>query len=163
MCASWGHKELDMTKRLNWPDETRCHDLQFSSVTQSCLSLCNPMDCSMPGLSVHHHLPELAQTQVHQVGDAIQPSHPLLLPSPPAFSSCLQPSPASEPFLISHFFASDGQRIGVSASSVLPMDIRDWFPLGWTAWISLQSKGLTKVLPNTTVQKRQVFGTQLSL
>ena len=59
---------------------------QFSSVTQSCLTLCHPMDCSMPGFPVHHQLPELTQTQVHQVGDAIQASHPLLYPSPPAFN-----------------------------------------------------------------------------
>ena len=56
--------------------------LQLSSVAQSCLSLCNPMDCSMPGFPVHHQIPELAQTCVHQVGDAIQPSHPMLSPSP---------------------------------------------------------------------------------
>ena len=59
---------------------------QFSSVTQSCLMLCDPMNCSTPGLSVHHQLPESTQTHVHQVGDAIQPSHPLLSPSPPALS-----------------------------------------------------------------------------
>ena len=59
---------------------------QFSSVTQSCLMLCDPMNCSTPGLSVHHQLPESTQTHVHQVGDAIQPSHPLLPPSPPALS-----------------------------------------------------------------------------
>ena len=58
--------------------------LQFSSVAQSCLTLCNPMNHSMPGLPVHHQLPEFTQTHVHQVGDAIQPSHPLLSPSPPA-------------------------------------------------------------------------------
>jgi len=60
--------------------------VQFSSVTQSCLTLCNPMDCSTPGLPVHHQLPELTQTQVHRVGDATQPSHPLSSPSPPAFN-----------------------------------------------------------------------------
>ena len=60
--------------------------VQFGSVTQSCLTLCDPMDCSMPGLPVHHQLPEFSQTHVHQVGDAIQPSHPLLSPSPPAFN-----------------------------------------------------------------------------
>ena len=59
---------------------------QFSSVTQSCLTLCDPMDCSAPGFHVHHQLPKLAQTHVHQVGDAIQPSHPLLSPSPPVFN-----------------------------------------------------------------------------
>ena len=60
--------------------------LQFSSVAQSCLNFCDPMDCSMPGLPVHHHLLEFTQTHVHQVGDAIQPSHPLSSPSPPAFN-----------------------------------------------------------------------------
>ena len=60
--------------------------IQFSSVAQSCLTLCDPMDCSTPGLPVHHQLPELTQTHVHRVGDAIQPSHPLLSPSRPAFS-----------------------------------------------------------------------------
>ena len=59
---------------------------QFSSVAQSCLTLCNPMDCSAPGFPVHHQLPELAQTYVHRVSDAIQPSHPLSSPSPPAFN-----------------------------------------------------------------------------
>ena len=60
--------------------------VQFSSVAQSCLTLCDPMNCSMPGLPVHHQLPESTQTHVHRVGDAIQPSHPLLSPSPPAFN-----------------------------------------------------------------------------
>ena len=64
--------------------EGRYPSVQFSSVTQSCLTLCHPMDCSMPGLPVHHQLLELTQTHVHQVGDAIQPSHPLSSPSPPA-------------------------------------------------------------------------------
>ena len=79
-------------------------------------------------------------------------------------SSCLQSFPASRSFQMSQFFASGGQRIGVSAStSVLPMNIQDWFPLGWTGWISLQSKGLSRVFSNTTLQKHQFFGTQLSL
>ena len=80
------------------------------------------------------------------------------------FSSCLQSFPVSGSFQISQFFASGGQSIGVSASaSVLPMNIQDWFPSGWTGWISLQSKGLSRVFSNTTVQKHQLFGTQLSL
>jgi len=62
------------------------YNIQFSSVAQSCLSLCDPMDCSIPGLPVHHQLPEFTQTHVHWVSDAIQPSHPLLSPSPPAFN-----------------------------------------------------------------------------
>ena len=80
------------------------------------------------------------------------------------FSSCLQSFPASGSFQMSQFFASGGQSIGVSASaSVLPMNIQDWFPLGWTGWISLLSKGLSRVLFNTTVQKHQFFSAQLSL
>ena len=80
------------------------------------------------------------------------------------FSSCLQSFPASGSFPMSQFFASSGQSIGVSASaSVLPMNIQDWFPLGWTGWNSLQSKGLSRVFSNTTVQKHQFFITQPSL
>ena len=80
------------------------------------------------------------------------------------FSSCLQSFPASGPFQMSQFFASGGQRIGVSASiSVLPMNTQDWSSLEWTGWISLQSKGLARVFSNTTVQKHQFFRAQLSL
>ena len=80
------------------------------------------------------------------------------------FSSRLQSFPASTSFPMSQFFASDGQRIGVSTSTlVLSMNIQDWFPLGWTGWIPLQSKGLSRVFSNTTVQKHQFFGAQLSL
>ena len=80
------------------------------------------------------------------------------------FLSCLQSFPASGSFPMSQFFASGGQNVGISASaSVLPMNIQDWFPLGWTDWISLQSKGLSRVFSNTTVQKHQFFGAQLSL
>ena len=122
----------------------------FSSVAQSCQTRCDPMDCSMPGFPVHHQLPEFTQTHVNWVCDAIQPSHPLSSPSLPA----LQSFPASGSFPVSQFFASAGQSIGVSASAlVLPMNIQDWFPLGWTGWISLLSKGLSRVFSNTTVQK----------
>ena len=80
------------------------------------------------------------------------------------FSSCPQSFPASESFHMSQLFASGDQSIVVSAStSALPMNTQDWSPLGWTGWISLQSKGLSRVFSNTTVQKRQFFGTQLSL
>ena len=80
------------------------------------------------------------------------------------FSSCLQSLQALRSFPISQFFASSGQCIGVSASaSVLPMNIQDWFPLGWTGWITLQSKGLSRVFSNTTVQKHKFFSAQLSL
>ena len=120
---------------------------QFSTVTQPHSTLCNPMDYSMPGFPVHHQLPELTQTHVHQVNDAIQPSHPLLFPSPPAFNL-----PSIRVFSSDLFFASGGQSIRVSASaSVLPMNIQGWSPLGQTGWISLQSKGLSRVFSNTTV------------
>ena len=127
---------------------------QFISVTQSCLTLCDPTNRSMPGLPVHHQLLEFTQTHVHRVGDAIQPSHPLSSPTP----SAPQSLPASGSFPMSQLFAWGGQSIGVSASaSALPMNIQDWFPLGWTGWISLQSKGLSRVFSNTTVQKHQLI------
>ena len=117
---------------------------QFSSVIQSCLTLCDPMDCSMPGLSVHHQLPE----------------HPTILFSVIPFPSCLQSFPASGFFPLGQSFVSGGQSIVVSASTlVLPMNAQDWSPLGWTGWISLQSKGLSRVFSNTTMlQKHQFFG-----
>ena len=90
--------------------------------------------------------------------------HPTIPSSVIPFSSCLQYFPASESFPMCQFFTSGGQSIGVSAStSVLPMNIQDWFPLGWTGCISLQSKGLSRVFSNTTVQKHQFVGAQLSL
>ena len=127
---------------------------QFSSVAQSCLTLCNPMDHSTPGLPVHHQLLEFIQTHVHWVGDAIQPSHPHVVP----FSSCTKSFPASGSFPVNQFFTLHGQSIGVLASkSVLPVNTQDWSPLGWTGWISLWSKGLSRVFSNTTVQKLQFF------
>ena len=90
--------------------------------------------------------------------------HPTILSSIAPLSSCLQSFPASGSFPMSQFFASGGQSIEVSASaSVLPMNIQDWFPVGWTGWISLQSKGLSRVFSNTTVQKHQFFTIQPSL
>ena len=103
------------------------YSVQFSSVAQSCLILCDPMNHSTPGLPVHHQLPESTQTLIHWVSDAIQTSHPL------SFSSCPQSFPASGCFQMSQLFTSGGQSIGVSASaSVLPMNTQDWSPLGWT-------------------------------
>ena len=111
----------------------------FSSVTQSRLTLCDPMNCSTPGLPVHRQLPEFTQTHVHRVGDAIQPS---VVP----FSSCPQSLPASESFPMSQLFTWGGQSTGVSAlASFLPKNTEDWSPLEWTGWISLQSKGLSRV------------------
>ena len=90
--------------------------------------------------------------------------HPTISSSVVPFSSCLQSFPASRSFPVSQFFASGGQSIGVSASVwALPMNFQDWFPLGWTGLISLQSKGLSSVFSNTTVQKHQFFGAELSL
>ena len=133
--------------------------LEFSSVSsvaQSCLTLCNIMDYSMPGFLVHHQILELAETHVHRVGDAIQPSHnPLSSPSPPAFNFSQHQG---------LFFTSGGQNIRASTStSVHPVNIQDWFPLGLTGLISLQSKELSRVFSNITVQKHQFFNTQLSL
>ena len=123
--------------------------VQFSSVTQSCPTRWDTMNRSTLGFPVHHQLPELTQ-------NSCPPSwwcHPTISSSIIPFS-CFQSFPASESFPMSQFFISGGQRIVVSASaSVLPMNIQDWFPSGWTGWISLQSKGLSRVFSNTTVQK----------
>ena len=133
--------------------------VQFSSVAHSCPTLCNPMDCSTPGLPVHQ-LPEFTQTHVHQVGDAILPSHPLSSPSPPPFNL----SQHQGLFKWARSLHQVAKVLEFSAStSVLPMNSQDWSPLGWTGWISLQSKGLWRVFSNTTVQKHQFFCTQLSL
>ena len=112
------------------------------------------MNCSMLGFSVLQYLPEFAQTPVHCISDAIQPSHPLLSPSPQSF-------PASGSFTMSQLFASGGQSIRASASaSVLLMNIQSWFPLGLTCLISLLSKGLSRVYSSTIVRKCQFFGAQ---
>ena len=121
-----------------------------------------PMDCSTPGFPVLHHFPELAQTRVHWVDDTTQPSYPL---SPPSFGFSLSQhqdlSQYSESFSMSQFFTSGGQNIRASASeSVLPMIIQDWFPLVWTGWISLVSKGLPRVFSSTTIQRHQFFSAQ---
>ena len=89
--------------------------------------------------------------------------HPTISSSVVHFSSCLQPFPASGSFQMSQFFKTGGQSIGVSGSaSVFPMNTQDWSPLGWTGWISLQSKGLSRVFSNTTVENHQFFGAQPS-
>ena len=114
------------------------------------------MDCSMPGLPIHHELLDscpLSQWCDLTISSSVIP-----------FSSCLQSFPASGSFPMTQFFASGGQSMGVSAStSVPPMNIEDWSPVGWTGWISLLSKGPSRVFSNTTVQKHQFFSTQLSL
>ena len=118
-----------------------------------------PMHCCTPGSPVVNHFPEFSQTHVHWVNDAILSSHLLSPPSPPA----LKIFPASGSFQMNQLFASGGQHTGASASaSVLPMNIQDWFPLGLTGLISLQSKWLSRV-SNNIVQKHQFFSAQFSL
>ena len=134
------------------------YSLQFSLVAQSCQTLCDPVDCSTSGFPVHHQLSELTQTHIHWASDAIQPSHPLSSPSPPVFNL----SHHQGSFPMSQFFASVGQNTVVSASaSVLPMNNQGWFPLGWTGWISLQSKGHQESSP--TPQFKSINSSALSL
>ena len=133
--------------------------IEFSLVTQSILTLCDPMDCSMPGFPVHYQLLYLTQTHGHQVW-----CHSTILSSVILFSICLQSSQAWGSFPRSLFFSIGGQSIGVSASaSVLPTNIQHWLHLGWTGWNPLLSKGLSRVFVNTTAQKHHFFGAQLSL
>ena len=128
---------------------------QFSSVAQSCPTLCDPMGYSIPGFPVYHQLPELIQTHVHQVYYGIQSSHPLLSPSPLAFN-------LSQHQGLFQWISSSRQWPKYwSFSSVLPMNIQDWFPLGLTGLISLQSKGLSRVFSNSAVQKHQFFSASL--
>ena len=147
----WWNKCVNARKQTA-SKEINKHFFLMCSVAQSCLTVCDPMDCSMPGFPVLHHFPELAQTCVHW-GDAIPHlifCHPLLL-LPSIFPSI-------------RLFTSGGQSVGASASaSVLRMNIQGWFPLGLTAFISLQSKGLSRIFSNTTVWEHRFFGTQLSL
>jgi len=132
---------------------------QFSSVTQSC-----------PNLRPHE--PQHARPPCPSPTAGVHPNscpssrwcHPTISSSVVPFSTCLPSFPTSGTFQMSQFFTSGGQSIGVSAStSVLPKNIQDWFPLGWTGWISLKSKGLSRVFSNTTVQKHQFLCSQLSL
>ena len=135
------------------------YSVQFSSVTQSCLTLRSHESqhtrppCPSPTPRVYPNPCPL-----------IRWCHPPISSSVIPFSSCLQSFPASGSFLMSQLFASGGQSIAVSAStSVLPKDTQDWSALGWTGWICLQSKGLSRAFSNTTVQKHQFFSAQLSL
>ena len=131
--------------------------VQFSSVAQSCPTLCDPTNRSTPvSLSI-------TSPEVHPNSCASSRwCHPAISSSVLSFSSCPQSLPASESFPRSQLFSWGGQSIGVSASvTVLPINTQNWSPLGWTGWISLQSKGLSKVSSNTTVQKHPFFGTQL--
>ena len=127
------------------------------SVTKSCPTLCDPMDCSTVGFPVLHYLSVCSNSC-----PLSRWSHPTISSSVALFSSCPQSFPTSGSFLMSQFFASGGPNIGALAS-VLPMNIQDWFPIELTVLISLQSKGLSRVFSNTTVQKHQFFSAQPSL
>ena len=126
----------------------------FQSITSSvqllsCVQLCDPMECSMPGFPAHHQLLVLAQTHVHPWVDGC---HPTISHSVIPLSSCLHSFPAPGSFPMSHFFASGGQIIGVSVSaSILPVNTENWFSLGLTGLIFLKSKGLSRVFSDTTV------------
>ena len=138
---------------------TSISSVQFSSVAQSCPTLWNSMNRSMPGLPVHHQLLEFTPDS----RPSSQWCHPAISSVVP-FSSCPQSLPASESFPMSQLFTWGGQSTGVSASaSFLPKNTQGWSPSEWTGWISLQSKGLSRVFSNTTVQKHQFFNAQLSL
>ena len=131
---------------------------QFSSVAQSCPTLCDRMDYSLPGFPVCHQLPELAQTHVHWVGEAIQPSHPLSSPSPPAFN-------LSQHQRLFRWVSSSHQVLKYWNFSFRISSSNEYsglisFRIDWFDWLS---KGLSRVFSNTTVQKHQFFGTQLSL
>ena len=125
----WALRTVCWGKTVRVRGSQCCWSFHFSSVAQSCLTLCDPMDCSTPGFPVHHQLLEFIQTHVHWVGDAIQPSHPLSSPSPPTFN-------LSQHQGLFKWVSSLHQVTKILASaSVLPMNIQDWFPLGWTSWI----------------------------
>ena len=134
------------------------YSVQFSSVPQLCLTLCNTVDCSTSGFPNTNSRSLLKFMCI----ESVMPSNHLILCHP--LLLLLSTFPASWFFPISQFFISGGQSIGVSASaSVLSINVQDLFPLGWTSWISLQSKGLSRVFSNTTVPKHQFFSAQLSL
>ena len=128
-----------------------------NQLSQFSQTLCGPMDCSMPGFPVRYQAPGTYSNSC----PSSRWCHPTILSSVVPFSSRLQSFPASGSFPMNRFFTSGGQSVGVSASaSVLPVNIQDWFPLDWLVW---SSNGLSRVFSNTTVQKHQFFGAQLSL
>ena len=136
---------------------------EFSSVAQSCLTLCDPMDCSKPGLPVHHQLPELAETHVHCISDAIQPSHPLLSPSPP-------PPPAFNLFPASGSFPNESilpirwPKYWSFSFSISPSNEYSGLTTFWIDWLDLVAvQGTLKSLLQHHSSKHQLFGAQLSL
>ena len=155
-CFSWKWRMVKLeSETASWAAWTSYLLLLFShQVMSDCLQ---PMDCSMPGFHVPHCLPEFAQVHVHWIGDAIQPSHPLL-----SSSSAFDLS--QDQGIFQWLFASGGQSFGAATSaSVLPLSVQGWFPLRLTGLISLLSKRLSRVFSSTTVWKHQFFGTLTSL
>ena len=158
--SEWGkNREI-----LGWKDDSSalCWQVEISDAVQ--------FSRSVVSNSLWPHEPQHARAPCPSPTPRVHPNpcplcqwcHPTISSSVIPFSSCPQSFPASGSFQMSQLFTSGGQSIGVSASaSVLPMNIQDWFPLGWTGWISLLSKGPSRVFSNTTVQKHQFFGTQL--
>ena len=149
---------------LSWT--TEYFKIYLSMILFSVQFSCSVMSHSLWPHEPQHARPPCASPtpEVHQNPCPLSRwCHPTISSSVVPFSSCPQSFPASGSFLMSQFFTSGGQSIGVSTStSVLPMNTQDWSPLGWTGWISLQSKGLSRVFSNTTVQKHQYFSAQLS-
>ena len=132
--------------------------VQFSWVSQSCLTLCDLMDCNIPGLPIHHRLPEFTQTHIRWVSDAIQPSHPVT-----PFSSCPQSFPASGSFPMSQHFASGGQSIGFSFN-ISPSNVHPGLIFIRMDWLELPAvQGTLKSLFQYYNSKYQFFWTQLSL
>ena len=129
--------------------KTPISSVQFSSVAQSCPTLCNPINHSMPGLPVHHQLPEFTQIHIHRVSDAIQPSHPLLSPTPSA------PNPTQHQSLFQ--WVNSSREVVSALASFLPKNNQGWSPLEWTGWISLQFKGLFKSLLQHCSSKASVL------
>ena len=154
LLSYWKVVLFSMPFKFHWPL------YQFSSVQLlSRVQLCDPLNRSTPGFPVHHQLLELTQTHVQWVSDAIQPSHPLSSPSPPPFIFPSIRVFSSESVLHIRWPKYWSFSFNISPSN----EYSDWFPLGWTGWISLQSQGLSRVFSNTTMPKHQIFGTQLPL
>ena len=143
--------------KIEFLTEAKTVNAGCCSVALLCLTICNPTDCSTPGFPVLHYLPEFAQTRVHWVSDAIQPSRPLSSPS-----LALNLSQHQGLFQWVGSSHQEAHSIGASAS-VLPMNIQDWSPLGLTCLICLLAKGLSRGFSSTTLQEHQFFVTQLSL
>ena len=148
-----------MQSSMALKSNAKCREFQFISVAQLCPTLCDLMNRSMPGLPVHHQLLEFTQTHVHWVGDVIQPSHPLSSPSPPAFN--LSQHQGLFQLVSSSHQVAKVWRFSFSISS--SSEYSGLISFRKTGWISLQSKGISRVFSNTTVQKHQFFGPQLSL